>query len=129
MYLVFLNMNRECCFEVVGDTFCDLIYTGSEVINKGEIVLILEGDILDYPTRTSIHIGKDQHIEDDIGKYINHACDPTCRVENSTLVAVKQINHGDSITFDYNDSEVLMSDPFECNCCTKPIRGSYFKSE
>ena len=48
----------------------------------------LQGTILQKPTRTSIEIGKDQHIEDDIGKYMNHSFSPNCKIENGEIITI-----------------------------------------
>ena len=103
--------------------FRDLIYTGNQIIEEGELVYILLGPILDKPTRTSIQIGPDKHIEDDHGQYINHSCDPSVEIVGSKLIALTPINHGDSITFNYNRNEDFMANPFKCNCCQGLIRG------
>ena len=102
--------------------FKDLKYYGDTVL-LGDTIYNLTGSILPYPTRTSIQIGPSQHIEDYQGKYINHSCDPSVKVVNNKLIAVKQINNGDSITFNYNETEDTMSNPFTCHCCGKEISG------
>ena len=113
---------------IVSDTngFKDLIYTGPQVPSN-TVVYILTGAISTGPSRTSIQIGPNQHIEDDLGQYINHSCNPTVKISGYNLVSVKELNPGDSITFNYNDSEALMSNPFYCNCCNKLIGGKYHK--
>ena len=105
------------------DGFKDLIYNGNVFIPENSIVLKLSGEILPYPTRTSIQISETEHIEDSLGQYINHSCKPSCKVENGCIVSIKNINPGSSITFNYNETEVSMSSPFTCNCCGKRISG------
>lgn len=110
-------------FQIVDtDGFKDLKYFGSDILANQE-VYTLEGDISIAPTRTSIQIGSFQHIEDDLGQYINHSCDPSVKIVKNKLIAVKDIHDSDSITFDYNDSEEYMSNPFTCHCCGKLIAG------
>lgn len=79
----------------------------------GEIVRTMSGKMSNIPTQISIHIGDNMHLEDEIGQYINHSFDPNIRVESNKLIAIKDINIYDEITFNYNDTEVEMACPFE----------------
>ena len=97
---------------------------------KGNIVLVLEGNYLPYPTRTSIQVG-DRHLESWEGGHVNHHCLPNTKVVVEQgefnlmhyLVAIKDIQIGEQITFDYESTETEMSEPFKCNCHGKWIRG------
>ena len=107
---------------------------------KGNIVLILEGNYFPKPTRTSIQVG-DKHIESWEGGHINHHCNPNTeiRIHNNFIgknqlnqtqpslvalvVAKRDINIGEEITFDYETTEFDMAEPFECNCHGRWIRG------
>lgn len=110
-------------FKVINrNEFKDLRYYG-DTLKPDDLVYELSGHVLNKPTRTSIQIGPSRHIEDDQGQYINHSCNPNVKVNNNHLVAIKQINNGDSITFDYNETEDEMSNPFKCHCCGKMIAG------
>ena len=84
-------------------------------------------DIIPSPTRTSIQISENIHAEDDIGKYINHACDPTCEIQGHSVVALRNLSAGEEVTFDYSKNETYMANPFICKCCGKLIRGNRFK--
>ena len=73
-------------------------------------------------TRTSISVGEGRHVEDRIGMYINHSCNPSCKIDGLNVVAIKSIKVGEEITFDYS-SEGELASPFYCNCCDKYIDG------
>ena len=75
------------------------------------------------PTRTSIQIEEGLHMEGELGSCINHSCDPSCSIEGFSIVALKDIEAGEEITFNYNENEDVVSSPFECNCCGKMILG------
>ena len=79
---------------------------------KGETVFILQGEIFDHPTRESIHIGDNKHIYDEFGIFINHSFEPNVCIQHTNVVALKDIFSGDEITFNYNDSEINMSNIF-----------------
>jgi len=83
--------------------------------NKDDIIYILSGEIFDKPTRETIHIGNGKHIYDKYGIYINHSFDPNIKVSEYKLIAIKDIKKGDEICFNYNDSEIFMSNPFYVN--------------
>lgn len=92
---------------------------------KGDTLFELSGPIIYRPTRTSIQIGKNKHIEDDIGIYINHSCFPTAKVNRKklTFICLRDIGVGEEITFDYNKNEDILAAPFLCHCCHKKIVG------
>ncbi len=79
----------------------------------GDTVLTMYGNFMNTPTRKSIHIGDNMHLVDEFGQYINHSFDPNVRIEGNKLIAIKDINMYDEITFNYNDSELEMACPFE----------------
>ena len=79
----------------------------------GDIVHVMSGKLLTIPTKKSIHIGNNMHLEDKFGQYINHSFEPNVMVENNKLIAIKDINIYDEITFNYNDNELEMASPFE----------------
>jgi len=81
-------------------------------VKKGEIVFVLSGRIFDHPTRESIHIGNNKHIYDEYGIFINHSFEPTVRIESINVIALKDLDDGDEITFNYNDTEINMANTF-----------------
>ncbi len=95
---------------------------------KGDTVLKLKGKIINSPTKTSIQLFKNKHIEDLFGKYINHNCYPNTKINKNKVVAIKNISSGNEITFNYNENEDKLSNPFICTCCNKKIKGLLNKS-
>ena len=79
---------------------------------QGDILHILFGTILNYPTRESIHIGRNKHIIDNIGSFINHSNTPNIKIDGLAVIAIKHININDEIMFDYNSNEINMAEPF-----------------
>lgn len=94
-------------------------------IKKGEILFEMSGEIISRPTQTSIQIGKNKHIEDDIGVHVNHSCTPNSKVnrKNRTFISLRDIDTDEEITFDYNKNEDLLAVPFVCQCCNRKILG------
>ena len=116
-----------------------------EFIPKNNIVLYLEGNYLPHPTRSSIQIKDDKHIESWEGGHINHHCDPNTEIRihddfigrnshaqmESSLVALvvakRDIDMGEELTFDYEITEFELSEPFRCDCHGRWIRGKVHK--
>lgn len=92
--------------------FCEGIFP------KDSIVMSYGLDsIQNFPTRTSVQVGVDQHIE--VGEtlaFMNHSSNPTCklRVRYNALEVVprRKLVPGDQITFNYNTTEYDMAEPF-----------------
>lgn len=81
--------------------------------SKSSVVFILEGELINKPTRESIRIGENLHIIDKFGIYMNHSFEPTCKIESNNVIALKNIEPGEEINFNYNDNEVDMACPFQ----------------
>ena len=79
----------------------------------GEIVLKLQGKLVLYPTRESIHVGNGMHVIDKYGEYINHSFEPNTRIVFNNVTAIKEIKQYEEITFNYNESEINMAEPFD----------------
>ncbi len=94
-------------------------------IATGGVVLELDGEVVASPTRTSIELGQGRHVEDSLGRYVNHSFSPSTFVDksNSRLVALRNLQPGDEITFDYNANETAMSCPFVDMATSKPVAG------
>lgn len=79
---------------------------------RNKIVFTLSGIEYDKPTRETIHIGNNSHIYDQYGIYMNHSFNPTTFINNYDVIAKVDINIGDELTFDYNQTEINMASPF-----------------
>jgi len=94
-------------------------------VKKGKILFKMKGKMLDHPTRTSVQVGKDQHIEDALAGHINHNCTPNAKVNRKThyFISLRDIKKGEEITFDYNVNEDALASPFKCECCGNTVMG------
>jgi hypothetical protein len=103
--------------------FNDLVYVGDKIIMKDTLVLELNGLMKETPTKTSIQLDNNEHIEDKYGKYMNHSCNPTCYIKERNVYSLGKLTKGMSITFNYNGNENKLASPFNCVCCNRVIRG------
>lgn len=79
------------------------------------------------PTYLSVQIDTDKHIHlfPEFLQYINHSCEPNVFFNTHTneVVAIKDINENDEITFFYPSTEWAMTQPFQCFCNTSSCLG------
>ena len=86
---------------------------------------------IENPTKTSIQF-ENKHFEDDIGRYINHNCDPNTKIiklaktDDIVLIPIKDIAINEEITINYNATEEKLSHPFKCDCHGKLIKGNKY---
>lgn len=117
-----------------------------EKISKGETIGVLGGIIIPSTEiktywkemgHVGIQMSDDFFIvpsnkrELDEKGVFNHSCDPNCGIKSSIkLVAIKDIEKGEEIVFDYAMNESL-NEEFKCNCksinCRKIIRPTDWK--
>ena len=112
----------------VHETITGVGVFATQDIAAGERVLDVNGAMQSHPTRYSIQIDLDQHIEcheslpaDEMRarypwRFLNHCCDPNASIVGRTLVARRAIQSGEQVTFDYTTTEASMAEPFDCRC-------------
>jgi SET domain-containing protein len=106
------------------------------LIRTGEVISRLEPDVPTHPIQevlklspeeqeTLLHYGYQYRdvivMERAPEKYMNHSCDPnTWWADDETMVARRNIQPGEEITYDYSTTELAI--PFEMQCrCNAPI--------
>lgn len=104
----------------------------------GEIIIPVIGELCPTPSRHSIQIGEDAHL-DDMGfvESTNHSCEPSAFIdftdpERLSLRAVRDLPVGAEVTIHYCATEENMAAPFRCDCsttaCYGRVRGYQFLS-
>ncbi len=105
----------------------------------------IEGELSSRPSRYSVQIGENQHIDLGIGhsfeeildryywRFMNHSCEPNAVIRGREVLARRDIEVWEDITFNYNTTEYDMAEPFECRCgspiCLGRIQGFRHLSE
>ncbi len=112
---------------------------------KGERIFEIEGVLTPTPSRYSVQVDADVHVEVPelaevdaahmLARYpwrsLNHACDPNARIVGRELRALRPIRASDEVTFDYETTEWDMASPFPCGCTRcggRTIRGFRYLS-
>ncbi len=92
------------------------------------------GTISAEPTYLTVQIGIGKHItlQPEFLQYINHSCDPNVFFDTTTmkLVALKDLQPEEELTFFYPSTEWKMTQPFGCYCgshqCLGNIKGAAY---
>jgi hypothetical protein len=94
----------------------------------GEAIMAIEGEVRATPCRYSVQVDHDLHIAPPEGmtssdrhdlylwRFLNHSCKPNAAIVRRLLMAVRPIQPGEQISFDYNTTEYEMASPFHCHC-------------
>ena len=100
---------------------------------KGEVICGIPTEkVIDRANRYTVQIGHDKHTE--VGKLsaLNHSCDPNVILDTERLlmVARRDIDKGEELSFFYPSTEWEMDAPFICLCgssnCIHVVAGARF---
>jgi hypothetical protein len=101
-----------------------------EPISKGTRIYKCIGEILDHPTLFTVQINESKHVNCTQGtcEYTCASCDPNAKFqlendEELVLIALRDIQKGEQITFNYCLTEWKMANPFKCLCGAKNCLG------
>jgi SET domain len=100
-------------------------------IIAGERLFAVTGRPLRRPDRYSVQVGAHVHLTPDGAPWslVNHSCSPNTaiRFDRWELVALRPIDEGEELTWNYLTTEWELSCPFLCGCatdrCERTIRG------
>jgi SET domain len=104
-------------------------------VKKGETICIFNAGITQsYATYLTVQTELNTHItlEPEFLQYINHSCEPNVffDTESFELIALKDVQIGNELSFFYPSTEWEMDQPFVCNCkssnCLQLINGASF---
>lgn len=108
-----------------------------EPIAAGEMVTAFGGELVTLATLRTLpqeHAVRSLQIEADLfllspeepdpGDYVNHSCEPNCGMDGAVvLVAMRDIEPGEELTFDYAMCDVAPYSEFDCACRAATCRG------
>ena len=111
-----------------------------EAISPGEVVVVFGGEVVPAAALDSLSAAQrllTLQVEEDLylvssrdgaADWVNHSCDPNCGLSGQiALVALRRIEPGDEITFDYAMSDGTPYDQFPCGCgaptCRRAVSG------
>jgi len=108
-----------------------------EPISAGETVTAFGGYVVDRPTLSQMSENRQSRsiqVDDELylvsgdtpepGDMLNHSCEPNCGLSGSILlIAMRDIDAGEEITFDYAMCDASDYDEFACMCGQPTCRG------
>ncbi|MEO8315222.1 MAG: SET domain-containing protein [Pseudomonadota bacterium] len=141
--------DRSNCFRPGTTADVGVVRTGGEyclvathLIPAGQKIFTIEGDLTQLPSRYSVQIGYQLHMdlngehssEEILDRYfwrfMNHSCEPSAVVRERDVIAARDIQPWEPVTFDYTTTEWEMAEPFACNCrsrhCLAQVQGFRF---
>jgi SET domain-containing protein len=104
-----------------------------QAYSKGEIICEIPTEkLFDKANRYTVQISQDKHTE--VGKLsaLNHSCDPNVILdtEHLLMIARRDIDKGEELSFFYPSTEWEMDAPFICLCgasnCIHVVAGARF---
>jgi hypothetical protein len=102
---------------------------GVEVLraySAGDVLFRMNGVLRSRVTQYTLQIGPHEHLDDPYfaGKVL-HSCQPNSRLDPETqlYIAVLDIEPGDLLTMDYDETEDWLFRAFECRCGAVNCRG------
>jgi SET domain-containing protein len=114
-------------------------------IRKGELVAEYTGPRLNIPDADAIYEqsprtylfgltnGKQVIDGDGIAAFVNHCCAPNCEVDEKRgrvfITAIRDIEPGEEITYDYNLYDGELDDRSRCACGAPNCRGSMYSEK
>jgi hypothetical protein len=106
-----------------------------QAYKKGDVISdIPKEKVVNKPNRFTVQIGRTEHT--DVGKLaaLNHSCDPNVILDTSRMemIARRDIEKGEELSFFYPSTEWEMDAPFICLCgstnCIHVVAGARFLS-
>jgi hypothetical protein len=109
------------------------LLSNNKVENGQVIIPFYPRETLNTPNYLTVQLSDDVHIllGPEFIQYINHSCDPNVFFDTTEmkLVALKDIQINEELTFFYPSTEWKMDQAFECLCgsgkCIKKIQGAF----
>ena len=104
-------------------------------IAAGTRLFRIEGQTTRQPTRYTLQIDDGLHVTAGSGpgeeaafdqfywQFTNHSCEPNALIRARELIALRDIEAWADVTFDYNTTEYVMHEPFDCQCGSKHCLG------
>lgn len=101
---------------------------GGEVLTSTQVALLPEDR-----RRLVLQVDEDQFLystREGPADWVNHSCDPNCGIRGQvTLVAIRDIEPGEELCFDYAMSESNAFEEFACRCGTPQCRGTLSRED
>ncbi|MCC2658596.1 MAG: hypothetical protein K0Q76_3704 [Panacagrimonas sp.] len=113
----------------------DAVAYGSALFAKrafvaGEVIAMFDDAPFAEQSYLTVQVGPGQHVQLDVLSHLNHSCDPNTVIDTTarTVVAARDVQPGEILSFFYPSTEWEMDRPFICQCgaadCIKIVAGA-----
>ena len=106
--------DRSDCFRTSENEHGENATYSRFAFSQGELVYVVRGEPSATRTRESIEIAPEQHVVDDYAVCLNHSFNPNLRLEGRQFFALREIEEGEELTFNYLATETEIASPFMC---------------
>ncbi len=92
----------------------------------GDVLFRMNGTLTEVMTQYSLQMASGLHLDDpDFAGRVLHCCDPNSRLDPQTrlFTALRDIEAGDLLTMDYDETEDILFRAFHCSCGSPACRG------
>lgn len=118
------TVTREALRVVEGSKHVGRKAIAGRNMTKGELFNEFKAPVLPEPTMHTVCLGKGVHVSPTYGaEFISHACGtqvPNTQIlvkdRVGTFRALRNIEQGEDLYFNYTSTEWIMSSPFSCTC-------------
>lgn len=99
----------------------ELVAIAAETVTCGAVVFTTTGVLLPFPVRSTVEVPNDKHLRLTGGaEFIRHSCLPNMKLDiqgtKIMAVALRPIEEGEALTFNYLCTEWEVSKVFNCSC-------------
>lgn len=129
-------LSSKCVVRETGDRGGRTVVAG-ERIAKGELIVVWSGTLVERTEldalppsvrRYSLQVEENQYLvslsDCEPPDFVNHSCDPNAGLSGQiALVAMRDIEAGEDISYDYAMSDGSAYDEFDCGCGSTECRG------
>ncbi|MEQ1717260.1 MAG: SET domain-containing protein-lysine N-methyltransferase [Hyphomicrobium sp.] len=129
-------LSHKCAVHETGDRGGHTVVAQAD-IHKGELIVVWSGKLVDgdelisLPAtvrRYSLQVEENHYLvsltDREPPDYVNHSCDPNAGLSGQiALVAMRDIQAGEEISYDYAMSDGSSYDEFDCGCGAADCRG------
>ena len=102
------------------------LYATRKYIKGALLFDMSDGHMVKNPTRYSVEINPYTHVIHPFGSFLNHSSQhPSVIIAETKVLAARNIEEGDELTFNYNVNETHLACPFVAST-GEAVRGSSF---
>ena len=113
--------DRSDCFRKSENEHGENAIYSRFAFSKGELVYVVRGEPSTTRTRESIEIAPEQHVVDDYAVCLNHSFSPNLYLQGRQFFALREIEKGEELTFNYLATETEIASPFTCYVTGKSV--------